>query len=140
MTFVKAERHKKQHVVFQLNSLILTRTPSVFSSPFQLHFAALASLKSEINDLNKKLKKVTAERDSYKLSLKESKEEKERLVLKYEERLHEQDQQGEQQVTELQSVIAELRRKLDQASVNCIAEEDEEEEGTRSSDDRGNCK
>jgi hypothetical protein len=42
-------------------------------------------------------------------------------------------------VTELQSVIAELRRKLDQASVNCIAEEDEEEEGTPSSGGAGNC-
>ena len=37
-------------------------------------------------------------------------------------------------------MIAELRRKLDQASANCIAEEDEEEEeGTPSSDGVGNC-
>ena len=63
------------------------------------------------------------------------KEEKENLIVKYEARLHEQ----EQQVTELQSVIAELRKKLDQAAINCITEEDEEEEGTPSSDERCNC-
>ncbi|XP_046858847.1 colorectal mutant cancer protein-like isoform X2 [Xenia sp. Carnegie-2017] len=98
-----------------------------------LHFAALASLKSEINDLTKQVKTVTSERDSCRRALKETRDEKDRLCNTYEERLHEQDQQ----ITELQSVIAELRRKLDQTSVNCIAEEDEEEEGTHSSDGDG---
>ena len=80
------------------------------------------------------------ERDSYKNSLKESREEKKRLIEKYDKKLREQNQQSEHQVTELHIVIAELRKKLDHASDNCIAEEDEEEDGTPSSDERGNCK
>ena len=60
---------------------------------FQLHFAALSSLKTEINDLQKQVKKVTSERDAYRRTLKESRDEKDRLIVKYEERLHEQEQQ-----------------------------------------------
>jgi hypothetical protein len=63
------------------------------SVTFQLHFAALTSLKSEITDLHKHVKKVTLERDSYRRTLKESRDEKDRLIVKYEERLHEQEQQ-----------------------------------------------
>lgn len=60
---------------------------------FQIHFAALTSLKSEINDLQKQVKKVTSERDAYRRTLKEARDEKDRLVGKYEKRLHEQEQQ-----------------------------------------------
>lgn len=36
---------------------------------------------------------MTSERDSYRRTLKESRDEKDRLIVKYEERLHEQEQQ-----------------------------------------------
>ena len=83
---------KTNHKTSSTTSVTITRI-TLFNFTFQLHFAALASLKSEINDLQKQVKKVTAERDSYRRTLKESRDEKDRLIMKYEERLHEQEQQ-----------------------------------------------
>ena len=75
------------------NDFYINVSLTSLSVTFQLHFAALTSLKSEITDLHKHVKKVTSERDSYRRTLKESRDEKDRLIVKYEERLHEQEQQ-----------------------------------------------
>lgn len=98
-------------------------------SLFQLHLAALASLKNEIVELSGKLRHVTEERDSLKNNSSFTSDRKE-LIRDYEERLLAQSQQSEEQITELQSVIAELNKKLSSATANKIDELDEVESQT----------
>lgn len=81
-------------------------------------------------ELSGKLRQVTEERDSLKNNSSFTNEERKELIRDYEERLLSQSQQSEEQITELQSVIAELNKKLSSATANKIDELDEVESQT----------
>eukprot|EP00795_Rhopilema_esculentum_P003670 gene3670-14921_t len=97
----------------------------------KLHLAVLTQLKNEIFESNTRLNHVTAERDGLKSKLNQLSAEKQRMQKEYQERLQSQMMR----VTELQSVIAELTRKLNEATGNRIIEEDEEIEESQCSSD-----
>lgn len=88
---------------------------------FQLHVAALASLKSEILDLSNRLQCVTQERDHFEKSLHKAEVERHKAEQKLEEEL----QIHEEQLTELHSVIAELTRKAQHQRSLVIREEED---------------
>ncbi|XP_046901064.1 colorectal mutant cancer protein isoform X2 [Hypomesus transpacificus] len=82
-----------------------------------LHLAALASLKGDVGELNKRLVQTERERDLLEKRLAKAQEHEdlqERTTLRYEER-----------ITELHSIIAELNKKIDLLQGTTIREEDE---------------
>ncbi|XP_061119639.1 colorectal mutant cancer protein isoform X2 [Conger conger] len=87
-----------------------------------LHLAALASLKGDVVELNKRLLQSERERDLLEKRLakaqshlmREHEDVQERTTLRYEER-----------ITELHSIIAELNKKIDLLQGTSIREEDE---------------
>lgn len=93
-----------------------------------MHLAALASLKSEIVEVSGKLQQVTEERNSLRDALSHVDVDRKELIQMYERKLSVQAQQNEEHITELQSVIAELNKKLSLQSANKIEEDDEEME------------
>lgn len=97
----------------------------IFFFSLQLHLAGLASLKNDIVEISSKLEQVKQERDSLQGLLQRSAQERKEIIRDYEERLSTQAQQSEQHITELQSVIAELNKKLLQNSANKIDELEE---------------
>jgi len=97
----------------------------------RLHLAALTQLKNEIFESNTRLSHVTTERDDLMGKLQQLSSEKQRMQKEYEERLQSQMMR----VTELQSVIAELTRKLKETTGNKIIEEDEDVEESQCSSD-----
>ena len=78
-------------------------------------------------ELTGKVQQVTEERDQLQSSLELATQERKDLIHDYEDRLSSQAQQSEQHITELQSVIAELNKKLSQASVDKFDESEEHE-------------
>lgn len=107
---------------------------------FQLHLAALASLRAEITELNTRLQSVTEERDILESALKKCQVSKTRCTACEDEQLwaqfhqlfilQEKSEQSavqryEEQITELHSVIAELNKKLDTQRTRIIAEEED---------------
>ena len=86
----------------------------------QLHLAALTSLRAEIIDLSNRLQQATADRDLLEKQAAKVTSERLRQQRDADERLHEQALRYEERVTELHSVIAELRKKLDRHQINVI--------------------
>lgn len=78
-------------------------------------------------ELTNKVQHLTEERDQLQSSLERAAQERKELIHDYEDRLSSQAQQSEQHITELQSVIAELNKKLSQASVDKFDESEEHE-------------
>ncbi|XP_071098692.1 colorectal mutant cancer protein-like isoform X1 [Haliotis cracherodii] len=100
----------------------------------RLHLAALTSLKGEIIDLNNRLQHVTSERDLLEKQLTKVQSEKLHLQHECEDRIDQTAGRYEERITELHSVIAELRKKIERHQINVIREEDEFEESDKSND------
>ncbi|KAJ7393974.1 hypothetical protein OS493_003645 [Desmophyllum pertusum] len=109
------------------NSKGQSRSSNFLELANTLHLAALASLKTEIVELTGKVQQLSEEKDQLQASLACTAQERKELIHDYEERLTSQAQHSEQHITELQSVIAELNKKLSQASVDKFDESEEHE-------------
>lgn len=93
----------------------------------RLHQATLTSLKGEIFELRSRLQRESLERDSLEKQLGKLHAERGHLQEDYDERLDELTFRYEERITELHSVIAELRKKIERHHINVIREEDEED-------------
>lgn len=110
-----------------------TSGPDYLEMSKRLHLAALTSYKNEIYDLNSRLQLVRDERDDLRKQQSQWNYEKQKMQQDFEEKLQSQTMR----ITELQSVIAELRRKLNKADGNVIIEEEEDEEEGEEDDEEG---
>lgn len=101
----------------------------------QVHLAALTSYENKIHTLVTKLRQTKQERDSLRHQQTQWQLEKQKLQLDFDDKFQSQ----QMRITELQSVIAELTRKLNKVNGNKIIEEeediDEEHEGEEHDDD-----
>lgn len=88
---------------------------------FQLHAAALSSLRSEVAELNSRLVAATRAREATEAALVRA----EVQAARAEQRAEQQAARHEERLTELHSVIAELGRQLERHRATVIAEEDE---------------
>ncbi|XP_052267563.1 colorectal mutant cancer protein-like isoform X2 [Dreissena polymorpha] len=93
----------------------------------RLHQASLTSLKGEIVDLRSRLQRENLERDGLEKQLGKLHAEHRNLQDDCEERVDELTFRYEERITELHSVIAELRKKIERNTINVIKEEDEDD-------------
>ncbi|XP_030049353.1 colorectal mutant cancer protein isoform X3 [Microcaecilia unicolor] len=91
----------------------------------ELHLAALASLKGDIVELNKRLQQTERERDVLEKKLTKSQCEQSLLMREHEEVQERATLRYEERITELHSIIAELNKKIDRLQGTTIREEDE---------------
>ncbi|XP_040199529.1 colorectal mutant cancer protein isoform X3 [Rana temporaria] len=91
----------------------------------KLHLAALASLKGDIVELNKRLQQTERERDSLEKKLAKSQCEQSHLMREHEDLQERTTLRYEERITELHSIIAELNKKIDRLQGTTIREEDE---------------
>ncbi|CAH2296213.1 Hypothetical predicted protein [Pelobates cultripes] len=91
----------------------------------ELHLAALASLKGDIVELNKRLQQTERERDSLEKKLAKSQCEQSHLMREHEDVQERTTLRYEERITELHSIIAELNKKIDRLQGTTIREEDE---------------
>ncbi|XP_069043364.1 colorectal mutant cancer protein isoform X3 [Lepisosteus oculatus] len=90
-----------------------------------LHLAALASLKGDIVELNKRLQQTERERDLLEKRLAKAQCEQSHLMREHEEVQERTTLRYEERITELHSIIAELNKKIDRLQGTTIREEDE---------------
>ncbi|XP_033020680.1 colorectal mutant cancer protein isoform X1 [Lacerta agilis] len=90
-----------------------------------LHLAALASLKGDIVELNKRLQHTERERDSLEKKLAKAQCEQSHLMREHEDVQERTTLRYEERITELHSIIAELNKKIDRLQGTTIREEDE---------------
>ncbi|NXI60784.1 CRCM protein, partial [Chloroceryle aenea] len=91
-----------------------------------LHLAALASLKGDIVELNKRLQQTERERDLLEKKLAKAQCEQSHLMREHEDDVQERTTlRYEERITELHSIIAELNKKIDRLQGTTIREEDE---------------
>ncbi|NXI98977.1 CRCM protein, partial [Psophia crepitans] len=90
-----------------------------------LHLAALASLKGDIVDLNKRLQQTERERDLLEKKLAKAQCEQSHLMREHEDVQERTTLRYEERITELHSIIAELNKKIDRLQGTTIREEDE---------------
>ncbi|XP_043326532.1 colorectal mutant cancer protein isoform X4 [Cervus canadensis] len=91
----------------------------------ELHLAALASLKGDIVELNKRLQQTERERDLLEKKLAKAQCEQSHLMREHEDVQERTTLRYEERITELHSVIAELNKKIDRLQGSTIREEDE---------------
>uniref|UniRef100_A0A8B9EX81 MCC regulator of WNT signaling pathway n=1 Tax=Amazona collaria TaxID=241587 RepID=A0A8B9EX81_9PSIT len=91
----------------------------------ELHLAALASLKGDIVELNKRLQQTERERDLLEKKLAKAQCEQSHLMREHEDLQEQTTLRYEERITELHSIIAELNKKIDQLQGTTIREEDE---------------
>ncbi|XP_057223478.1 colorectal mutant cancer protein isoform X5 [Malurus melanocephalus] len=91
----------------------------------QLHLAALASLKGDIVELNKRLQQTEKERDLLEKKLAKAQCEQSHLMREHEDVQERTTLRYEERITELHSIIAELNKKIDRLQGATIREEDE---------------
>ncbi|XP_052833560.1 protein ecdysoneless homolog isoform X2 [Octopus bimaculoides] len=113
------------------------------SSILLLHLAALTSLKEEIIDVSNRLQHVTGEKNMLEKQINKAQTDKLRIQRDYDDKVEKITSRYEERITELHSVIAELRKKIDRHNINIIREEDEYEDqsdagqSAKSNDDLG---
>uniref|UniRef100_A0A8C6IRH9 Uncharacterized protein n=1 Tax=Melopsittacus undulatus TaxID=13146 RepID=A0A8C6IRH9_MELUD len=90
-----------------------------------LHLAALASLKGDIVELNKRLQQTERERDLLEKKLAKAQCEQSHLMREHENLQEQTTLRYEERITELHSIIAELNKKIDRLQGTTIREEDE---------------
>ncbi|KAL7838082.1 hypothetical protein AOLI_G00264860 [Acnodon oligacanthus] len=90
-----------------------------------LHLAAVASLKGDVVELNKRLLQSERERDVLEKRLAKAQCEQSHLLREHEEVQERTTLRYEERITELHSVIAELNKKIDLLQGTTIREEDE---------------
>ncbi|KAM9367585.1 colorectal mutant cancer protein isoform 1-T1 [Phaethornis superciliosus] len=90
-----------------------------------LHLAALASLKGDIVELNKRLQQTERERDLLEKKLAKAQCEQSHLMREHEDVQERTTLRYEEQITELRSIIAELKKKINRLQGTTIREEDE---------------
>ncbi|XP_050005220.1 colorectal mutant cancer protein isoform X2 [Alexandromys fortis] len=90
-----------------------------------LHLAALASLKGDIVELNKRLQQTERERDLLEKKLAKAQCEQSHLMREHEDIQERTTLRYEERITELHSIIAELNKKIDRLQGTTIREEDE---------------
>ncbi|XP_021379486.1 colorectal mutant cancer protein-like isoform X2 [Mizuhopecten yessoensis] len=90
-----------------------------------LHLAAITSLKGELIELNNRFQFLTGERDSLEKQLNKSQTDRLYFQRDCEDRLEQTTSRYEERITELHSVIAELRKKIERHHINVIKEEEE---------------
>uniref|UniRef100_A0A672TR16 MCC regulator of WNT signaling pathway n=2 Tax=Strigops habroptila TaxID=2489341 RepID=A0A672TR16_STRHB len=90
-----------------------------------LHLAALASLKGDIVELNKRLQQTERERDLLEKKLAKAQCEQSHLMREHEDLQERTTLRYEERITELHSIIAELNKKIDRLQGTTIREEDE---------------
>ncbi|XP_026504988.1 colorectal mutant cancer protein isoform X3 [Terrapene carolina triunguis] len=91
----------------------------------KLHLAALASLKGDIVELNKRLQQTERERDLLEKKLAKAQCEQSHLMREHEDVQERTTLRYEERITELHSIIAELNKKIDRLQGTTIREEDE---------------
>lgn len=91
----------------------------------ELHLAALASLKGDIVELNKRLQQTELERDLLEKKLAKAQCEQSHLMREHEDVQERTTLRYEERITELHSIIAELNKKIDRLQGTTIREEDE---------------
>ncbi|XP_036385415.1 colorectal mutant cancer protein isoform X3 [Megalops cyprinoides] len=91
----------------------------------ELHLAALASLKGDVVELNKRLLQSERERDLLEKRLAKAQCEQSHLMREHEEVQERTTLRYEERITELHSIIAELNKKIDLLQGTTIREEDE---------------
>ncbi|XP_048359312.1 colorectal mutant cancer protein isoform X2 [Sphaerodactylus townsendi] len=91
----------------------------------ELHLAALASLKGDIVELNKRLQHTERERDLLEKKLAKAQCEQPHLMREHEDVQERTTLRYEERITELHSIIAELNKKIDRLQGTTIREEDE---------------
>ncbi|KAE8635613.1 hypothetical protein XENTR_v10002683 [Xenopus tropicalis] len=91
----------------------------------ELHLAALASLRGDIVELNKRLQQTERERDMLEKKLAKSQCEQAHLMREHEDVQERTTLRYEERITELHSIIAELNKKIDRLQGTTIREEDE---------------
>uniref|UniRef100_A0A3B4DDL0 EF-hand domain-containing protein n=1 Tax=Pygocentrus nattereri TaxID=42514 RepID=A0A3B4DDL0_PYGNA len=90
-----------------------------------LHLAAVASLKGDVVELNKRLLQSERERDALEKRLAKAQCEQSHLLREHEDVQERTTLRYEERITELHSVIAELNKKIDLLQGTTIREEDE---------------
>ncbi|XP_063067086.1 colorectal mutant cancer protein [Engraulis encrasicolus] len=90
-----------------------------------LHLAALASLKGDVLELNKRLVQSERERDQLEKRLAKAQCEQSHLLREHEDMQERTTLRYEERITELHSIIAELNKKIDLLQGGTIREEDE---------------
>uniref|UniRef100_A0A8C6CUW5 MCC regulator of WNT signaling pathway n=1 Tax=Moschus moschiferus TaxID=68415 RepID=A0A8C6CUW5_MOSMO len=98
---------------------------ATFLLSLQLHLAALASLKGDIVELNKRLQQTERERDLLEKKLAKAQCEQSHLMREHEDVQERTTLRYEERITELHSIIAELNKKIDRLQGTTIREEDE---------------
>ncbi|XP_071587280.1 colorectal mutant cancer protein isoform X2 [Heliangelus exortis] len=90
-----------------------------------LHLAALASLKGDIVELNRRLQQTERERELLEKKLAKAQCEQSHLMREHEDVQERTTLRYEEQITELRSIIAELKKKINRLQGATIREEDE---------------
>ncbi|KAM9517371.1 colorectal mutant cancer protein isoform 2-T2 [Salvelinus alpinus] len=90
-----------------------------------LHLAALASLKGDVVELNKRLVQTEREREMLEKRLAKAQCEQSYLMREHEDVQERTTLRYEERITELHSIIAELNKKIDLLQDSTIREEDE---------------
>ncbi|XP_063996211.1 colorectal mutant cancer protein isoform X6 [Pogoniulus pusillus] len=91
----------------------------------EIHLAALASLKGDIVELNKRLQQTERERDLLEKTLAKAQCEQSHLMREHEVVQERTTLRYEERITELHSIIAELNKKIDRLQGTRVREEDE---------------